>query len=63
MKRLFELILILVAFAIGADVKPFFFENVATDSISQQNEFEYMLKYKLFGRDYLKMGRRVIILD
>lgn len=63
MKRLFELILMMVSFAIGADVKPFFFENVATDSISQQNEFEYMLKYKLFGRDYLKMGRRVIIPD
>lgn len=63
MKRLFELILMMVAFAIGVDVKPFFFENVATDSISQQNEFEYMLKYKLFGRDYLKMGRRVIIPD
>lgn len=63
MKRLFELILMMAAFAIGADVKPFFFENVATDSISQQNEFEYMLKYKLFGRDYLKMGRRVIIPD
>lgn len=56
----------LLAFAISAlaaDVRPFHFDGVPDDSASQQAEFDYMLKYKLFGRDYLKMGRRVIIPD
>lgn len=49
--------------AFSADVRPFVFDRVASDSASQQEEFDYLLKYKLFGRDYLKMGRRVIIPD
>ena len=49
--------------ALAADVRPFVFTGVPGDSASQQEEFDYLLKYKLFGRDYLKMGRRVIIPD
>ena len=47
----------------AAEVKPFVFENIAQDSASQQNEFNYMLKYKLFGRDYLTIGNDVVIQD
>jgi hypothetical protein len=47
----------------AAEVEPFVFANIAADHDSQQAQFEYMLKYKLFGRDYLQMGRRVIIPD
>ena len=37
MKKIFGIILFLIAFAIGADVKPFVFENVALeDSAAQQ---------------------------
>lgn len=50
MKKIFGIILFLIAFAIGADVKPFVFENVAKeDSAAQQAEFDYLLKYKMFG--------------
>ena len=64
MKKLISILLfLLVTMAFSADVKPFYFENTAPDSASQQVEFDYMLKYKLFGRDYLEMGTRVIIPD
>ena len=63
MKRLFGLILMLVAFAIGADVKPLVYENIDRDSATQQEQYEYMLQYKLYGRDYLKIGIRVRIPD
>lgn len=63
MKKIIGILLFLVAFVFSADVKPFYFENVPNDSASQQTEFDYMLKYKLFGHDYLKMGTRVRIPD
>lgn len=63
MKKLLTLLLCLLAFASAADVKPFYYDYVEPDSASQQAEFDYMLKYKLFGRDYLTMGTRVIIPD
>jgi len=53
----------LFGIAFGADVKPFVFENVANDSALQQQEFEYMLQYKLYGTEYIQMGRRVVIPD
>lgn len=56
-------LLALATTVLSADVRPFHFENVADDSAAQQDEFDYMLKYKLFGRDYIQMGRRVIIPD
>lgn len=56
-------LLALATTVFSADVRPFHFENVADDSAAQQDEFDYMLKYKLFGRDYIQMGRRVIIPD
>lgn len=49
MKKIFGIILFLIAFAIGADVKPFVFENVALEDSAQQAEFDYLLKYKMFG--------------
>lgn len=63
MKKIFGIILFLIAFAIGADVKPFVYENIGQDSATQQMQYEYMLQYKLYGADYLKMGRRVKIPD
>ena len=63
MKTIFGIILFLIAFAIGADVRPFVYENIGQDSATQQNQYEYMLQYKLYGADYLKMGRRVKIPD
>ena len=63
MKKIFGIILFLIAFVWSADYKPFNFESVAQDSASQQAEFEYMLKYKLFGRDYLTIGNDVTIQD
>ena len=63
MKKLLILLGIMIGFTIGADVKPFVFENVDTTHDVQQAEFEYMLKYKLFGRDYITIGDDVVIKD
>lgn len=67
MKKLITLLVIImasVAFAESADYKPFVFgPPVGQDSVSQQTEFDYMLKYKLFGRDYLTIGNDVVIQD
>ena len=49
MKKIIGIILLLVAFAFTADYKPFTFENIPNDSASQQTEFDYLLKYKMFG--------------
>ena len=49
--------------AFGANVEPFVFEDIAADHDSQQAQFDYMLKYKLFGRDYLTIGNDVVIPD
>ena len=49
MKKIIGIILLLVAFAFTADYKPFNFENVPDDSALQQAEFDYLLKYKMFG--------------
>ena len=59
MKKIFGLILFIVAFALGADVKPFVFTGVA----DEQAQYEYMLQYKLYGRDYLKIGQNDTIPD
>lgn len=63
MKKLFLLLLTIATFAIGADVKPFVYENIAKDSDTQQNQYDYMLQYKLYGRDYMDIGIRVRIPD
>lgn len=63
MKKLFLLLFTIATFAIGADVKPFVFENIADDFAAQQAEFDYMLKYKLFGHDYITIGNDVVIQD
>lgn len=63
MKKLFLILLTIATFAMGADVKPFTFADIAPDSASQQDQYNYMLQYKLYGTDYIKMGRRVIIPD
>ena len=49
MKKIIGIILLLVAFAFTADYKPFNFDNVPDDSALQQAEFDYLLKYKMFG--------------
>ena len=59
MKKIFGIILFLIAFAIGADVKPFVYEGIA----DAQAQYDYMLQYKLYGADYLQMGMRVRIPD
>ena len=63
MRAFLTFLIALAISSMAADVRPFVFTEVPGDSASQQAEFDYMLKYKLFGRDYLKMGRRVIIPD
>ena len=63
MKKIIALLLLFVAFAFGADYKPFEFTNITNDPALQQEQFDYMLKYKLFGHDYLELGNRVIIQD
>lgn len=63
MKKLFLILLTIATFAIGADVKPFVFENLEKDSATQQDAYNYMLKYKLFGRDYITIGNDVVIQD
>lgn len=64
MKKIFGIILFIIAFAIGADVKPFTFAlPVGQDSASQQEIYNYLLKYKLFGRDYITIGNDVVIQD
>ena len=63
MKKILGIILLLITFAIGADVKPFIYDNIAADSATQQKQYEYMLQYKLYGRDYMDIGIRVRIPD
>ena len=63
MNKLFLILLTIATFAIGADVKPFVFENLEKDSATQQEAYNYMLKYKLFGRDYITIGNDVVIQD
>ena len=63
MKKILGILILLVSLLYAADVKPFVYENIATDSATQQNQYEYMLQYKLYGAEYLKMGRRVKIPD
>ena len=63
MKKIIALLLLFIAFAFGADYKPFEFTNITNDSATQQNQFDYMLKYKLFGHDFIKIGNDVSIPD
>ena len=56
MKKIFGIILFIIAFAIGADVSPLYFDNIALDSATQNKQYDYMLRYKLYGRDYFKLG-------
>ena len=63
MRYLLTFLLAFVVTAMSADVKPFVFETIGQDSATQQNEFEYMLQYKLFGRDYMSIGNDVTIKD
>lgn len=63
MKKILGIILLLITFAIGADVKPFVYDSIAADSATQQKQYEYMLQYKLYGRDYMDIGIRVRIPD
>ena len=63
MKKIIGIILLLVAFAFTADYKPFTFENIPNDSATQQAQFDYMLQYKLYGYEYLKIGQNDTIPD
>ena len=63
MKKILGIILFIIAFAIGADVKPFVYDNIAQDSATQQDQYDYMLQYKLYGYEYLQVGIRVRIPD
>lgn len=63
MKKIIGILLVLAAFVFSADYKPFNFESITQDSATQQAEFDYMLQYKLWGTDYIQMGRRVKIPD
>lgn len=49
MKKLFIILLTIATFAIGADVKPFMFENIQNNDSIQQVEWDILMKYKVFG--------------
>lgn len=49
MKKIFGIILFLIAFAFSADVRPFVFDSVSTDLETQQEQWETLVKYKLWG--------------
>jgi len=61
MKKIILYILAFAAalFAAEADVKPLVFTGVA----DQQAQYEYMLQYKLYGYEYLKIGQNDTIPD
>ena len=63
MKKIIALLLLFIAFAVGADYKPFEFTNITKDSAAQQDQFDYMLKYKLFGYEFINVGNDVSIPD
>ena len=63
MKKIIGILLVLVTFLFSADYKPFNFESIPQDSASQQDQFDYMLQYKLYGHDFIKMGNDVRIPD
>lgn len=63
MRYFLTFVLALTMSLFAADVKPFVFGGIASDSASQQNQFDYMLQYKLYGTEYIQMGRRVVIPD
>lgn len=63
MKKLIALLVLLVSISFSADYKPFTFSSVANDSASQQEQYDYMLQYKLFGYEYLMIGQNDTIPD
>lgn len=63
MKKIIGIILLLVAFAFTADYKPFTFDNIPNNDSAQQAQFDYMLQYKLYGYEYLKIGQNDTIPD
>lgn len=63
MRYWFAFLMALAVSALAADVKPFVFADIEKDSATQQAEFEYMLQYKLYGRDYMSIGNDVTIKD
>lgn len=63
MKKIIALLLLFIAFAFGADYKPFEFTNITNDPATQQDQFDYMLQYKLWGTDYIQMGHNIKIPD
>ena len=52
MKKIIGLLIFLISFIYAADVKPFNYEGVQ----DQQAQYDYMLRYKLFGKEYFKLG-------
>ena len=60
MKKIFGIILFLIAFAIGADVKPFIFTQIDTSRETQQAEWDYLLKYKVFGAEGIEFNNQLI---
>ena len=49
MKKLFLILLTIATFAMGADVKPFVFDNIEKNDSIQQMEWDILMKYKAFG--------------
>jgi len=49
MKKIISILLFCIAFCFSADVKPLYFNNVSNDSVEQQAEWDYLMKYKMFG--------------
>lgn len=64
MKKLFLILLTITTFAIGADVKPFVFENVALNDSAQQASWDLLMKYKIYGQTGITFkGGRIFVPD
>lgn len=60
MKKIIALLLLFIAFAVGADVKPFVFTQIDTAHETQQAEWDYLLKYKVFGAEGIEFNNQLI---
>jgi hypothetical protein len=49
MKKLLLSLFVITSFVFGADVRPFVFDGIGTDLETQQNAWESLVKYKLWG--------------
>lgn len=52
--------LLIVGCVNAADLKPFIFDQIDADSATQQKEWNYLMKYKIFGAEGIVFGNQKI---